>query len=108
MVLVELPLVDDDIRSEKGSLDVLGIPNVGQHGHSRTLGFDFLDRRELLHVSDTVDDRVDLSAESVAVLNRALAGTNLDLPTGVEEVGTGKDDVCVVKGQDRGNSHQSK
>lgn len=87
LVILETPLIDDDICREDCSFDVFGEPDMGQHGDGWSLGLDLLHEGELLHVRNTIDHRIDLPFESIAMLEGPLASPNFDLPVRIEEVG---------------------
>jgi hypothetical protein len=59
---------------------------MGKHGDSWGLCFDFCHRGKFLHVSDAIDDGVNLSSENVAMSELAFGTSYFNLPSWVEEV----------------------
>ena len=57
-----------------------------QHSNSWRFRLDLFDGRELLHVSDAVDDGVNLPPEDVSVRELAFGTADFDFPSGIEEV----------------------
>src|ERR1700694_5763572 len=81
--------------------------DVRQHCHGWFCSFNFLDWVETLHVTDTVDNRIDFPSESLAMFQHTFASTNLDLPSRIEKVGTRKNNVGVIQIELRSKTHQS-
>ena len=79
---------------------------MGQHDHSRRFGLDGLNGFVFLHISDAVDDRVDLSLECPTVLQSTFTSSQLCLPAGVEKCGARQDHVRVMFSQDTGQTTQ--
>lgn len=73
-----------------------------QHDTGRCLRLDLLDRLVLLHVGNTVNDRIDLASESATMLESTLSGTELNFPAGVEVLGARQNDVGVVLDENTG------
>ena len=78
------------------------IPNVRQHDTGGCLRLDLLDRLVLLHVGNTVNDRIDLAGKSATVLKSTLGCTELNFPAGIEVLGARQDDVGVVLDKNTG------
>lgn len=79
---------------------------MGQHNHSRGVGLDSLDGFVLLHISDSVDHRIDLSHECPTMLQGTFTSSQLCLPAGIEERGARQDHVRVMFSQDAGQTTQ--
>jgi hypothetical protein len=69
---------------------------VRQHDYGRCLCLDLLNGFILLHVRDTVDDRVDFASKSATMLESTLGRTKLDLPPWIEVLGTRKNHIGVM------------
>lgn len=77
-----------------------------QHDNSRFLRLDLVNRLKVVHVADTVDDRIDLSGKSVTMPHSALLSSEFYLPARVEEVGARKYNVGMVKDEHRSHTCQ--
>lgn len=72
------------------------LPDMRQHDDSRFFRLDLVNRLEVIHIADTVDDGVDLSGKGVTMPHGALLSPELYLPTRVEDVGAREYNVGVV------------
>lgn len=67
-----------------------------QHYHGGCLSFDLLDGFVLLHVRDTVDNRIDLASESTTMLEGTLGCSQFNFPPRIEILGTRKNHISVM------------
>jgi len=70
-IVNETPFVDDKVGSHDRALEVFHVLNMRQHDHRGLVSLNPLDRLELLHVADSVDDQINLSREDASMFYRA-------------------------------------
>jgi hypothetical protein len=73
-----------------------------QHDHRRRVCLDRLDGFIFLHISDSIDHRIDLSTEGTAMLQDSFIGAQFDLPSGIEIFSTREHNIRMVLDENTG------